>query len=165
MYPIEFQILNSFYVTAFFQYPLCKKRGFLIFSVGTEKNQWHEMADAVVRRWWWWIVFGVWLTDERRLAYFQPGPLSEILTIANLRHAASRIWICADPEFRVCWMKLCSSWTKLCSSDKPPHHGANVVKKFANFTGKHLCWSLFKKETLLKRDSNKGVFLWNLRNF
>ena len=23
--------------------------------------------------------------------YFQPGPLSEILTIANLRHAASRI--------------------------------------------------------------------------
>ena len=25
------------------------------------------------------------------LPYFQPGPLSEILTIANLRHAASRI--------------------------------------------------------------------------
>ena len=23
--------------------------------------------------------------------YFQPGPLSEILTIANLRHAASRV--------------------------------------------------------------------------
>ena len=29
--------------------------------------------------------FVVWLTDERRLALFQPGPLSEILTIANLR--------------------------------------------------------------------------------
>ena len=45
-------------------------------------------------------------------------------------------------------------------------------KNFANFTGKHLCWSLFliklqdfRAETLLKRDSNTGVFLWNLRNF
>ena len=30
--------------------------------------------------------------------YFQPGPLSKILTIANLR-----------PEFRLCWMKSYSS--------------------------------------------------------
>ena len=41
--------------------------------------------------------------------YFQPGPLSEILTIANLRHAASRVWTCAEPEFRLSWMKLCGS--------------------------------------------------------
>ena len=41
--------------------------------------------------------------------YFQPGPLSEILTISNLQHATSRIWTCAEPEFRLCWMKLCSS--------------------------------------------------------
>ena len=34
----------------------------------------------------------VWLTDERRVAFFQPGPLSEIVTIANLQHAVSRIW-------------------------------------------------------------------------
>ena len=34
-------------------------------------------------------------------------------------------------------------------------------KNFANFTGKHLCWSLF----LLKRDSNSGVFQWNLWSF
>ena len=33
-----------------------------------------------------------------------------------------------------------------------------VLKKFGNFTGKHLCWSLFLK-TLLKRDSNTGVLL------
>ena len=46
-----------------------------------------------------------------------------------------------------------------------------VLKNFANFTGKHLCWSLFFKklqafrsEMLLKRDSYTGVFLWNLRN-
>ena len=38
----------------------------------------------------------VWLTDERRL-------------VSNLRHAASRIWTCAEPEFRLCWMKLSSS--------------------------------------------------------
>ena len=45
------------------------------------------------------------------------------------------------------------------------------LKKFANFTGKHLCWSIFftnmqtfRPATLLKRDSYTGVFLWNLRN-
>ena len=39
-----------------------------------------------------------------------------------------------------------------------------VLKNFANFTGKHLCWSLFvitlqafKPATLLKRDSNTAV--------
>ena len=41
--------------------------------------------------------------------YFQPRPLSEILTIANHQHAASSTWTCAEPEFRLCWMKLCSS--------------------------------------------------------
>ena len=42
------------------------------------------------------------------LSYFRLRPLSEILTIVNLRHAASRIWTYAEPEFRLCWMKLCS---------------------------------------------------------
>ena len=40
--------------------------------------------------------------------YFQLGPLSEILKIVNLRYAASRIWTCAEPEFGLSWMKLCS---------------------------------------------------------
>ena len=46
-----------------------------------------------------------------------------------------------------------------------------VLKNFAKFTGKHLCWSLFlinlqaKPATLLKIDSNTGVFLWILRDF
>ena len=42
----------------------------------------------------------------------------------------------------------------------------NFLKNFAKFTGKHLCWSLFIKEsqalrpaTLLKSDSSKDVFL------
>ena len=44
---------------------------------------------------------------DRRKAYFQPGPLSEILTIANLRHAASRFWTCAEPEFRLSRINSC----------------------------------------------------------
>ena len=40
-----------------------------------------------------------------------------------------------------------------------------VLKNFANFTGKHLCWSLFNKvaslqlASFLKRDSNSSAFL------
>ena len=44
----------------------------------------------------------------------------------------------------------------------------DVLKNFGNFTGKQLCWSLFliklqswRPETLLKRNSNTGVFLWS----
>ena len=39
------------------------------------------------------------------------------------------------------------------------------LKSFASFTGRHLCCSLYNKVLLLKRDTNSGVFLWNLRNF
>ena len=52
--------------------------------------------------WHGWLMKGI-------KPYFLPGPLSEILIIANLWHAASRIWTCAEPEFRLSWMKLCSS--------------------------------------------------------
>ena len=53
------------------------------------------------------------MVDRRKAfrPYFQPGPLSEILTISNLRHAASRTWTWAEPEFRFCWMKFCSGDT------------------------------------------------------
>ena len=44
-------------------------------------------------------------------------------------------------------------------------------KNFANFKGKHLCWSLFliklqawTPAALLKRDPNTGAFLWNFQN-
>ena len=46
-----------------------------------------------------------------------------------------------------------------------------VLINFANFTGKHLCWSLFftkvqavRPATLLKKDSYTDVFLGNVRN-
>ena len=32
--------------------------------------------------------------------------ISEVLAIANLRYAASRIWACAKHEFSLCWMKF-----------------------------------------------------------
>ena len=35
--------------------------------------------------------------------YFQMEPLSEILTIANQRQAASTIWTGTESEFRLCW--------------------------------------------------------------
>lgn len=40
--------------------------------------------------------------------YFQLGPFSEILTIINLRHAASSIWTSAEPVFRLLCIKLYS---------------------------------------------------------
>ena len=50
--------------------------------------------------------------------YFQPGPLSEIFTIANLRHVVSRVWTCAEPEFRLSWMNLCSSDNRYTTAPK-----------------------------------------------
>ena len=94
------------------------KMNFIIINVFlTGKYHFWELLTACFFNfqwgWWWWlIIFSEWLTDERRLhlyCIFQPGPLSEILTITNLRHAASRIWTCTESEFRLCWMKLCSS--------------------------------------------------------
>ena len=49
-----------------------------------------------------------------------------------------------------------------------------LLKKFAKFTGKHLCWSLFfninkvtgsRPAALLQRNSSTGAFLCILRNF
>ena len=42
-----------------------------------------------------------------------------------------------------------------------------ILKNFAIFAGKHLCWRLFLIlfKTFLKRDSNTCVFLWILQNF
>ena len=40
------------------------------------------------------------------LTYFQSGPLSGILTIANRRHVTSWVWTFTEPEFRLIWMKL-----------------------------------------------------------
>ena len=38
-----------------------------------------------------------------------------------------------------------------------------IIKNFVNFTGKHLCWSLFLIK--FKTDFNTDVFPWNFVNF
>ena len=62
--------------------------------------------------WIGFVFFMVWLTNERHLAFFPVGSIVSDLHHCeswNLRHAASRTWTCAEPEFRLSWMKLCSS--------------------------------------------------------
>ena len=41
----------------------------------------------------------------------------------------------------------------------------SILKSFTIFTAKLLCWRLSRPATLLKRDSNAGVFPWMLQNF
>ena len=57
-------------------------------------------------------------------------------------------------------------------SPKLIYKKAVVLSTFSIITGTHLYWSLFllklwafRSATLLKRDSNAGVFLWISRNF
>ena len=66
------------------------------------------------------------------------------------------------------WMTATLSVTKtdIKNSSWQMFYKIGVLKYFAKFTGKHLYWSLFfnkvagiRPATLLKRDSNTGVFL------
>ena len=59
-------------------------------------------GDGELFLWYGWPTKGVWL-------YLQQGPLSEIFTIANLRHAASIIWTFTKSALSLSSMKLCSS--------------------------------------------------------
>ena len=64
-------------------------------------------------------------------------------------------------------MNLCEEKDDIIrSSHSPMFLKIGVLKKFAIFTGKHLCWSLFsikllcfRPVTLFKRDFKAGVFL------
>ena len=48
------------------------------------------------------------MVDWQRKAFSQISS-QDHLTISNLQHTASRIWTCRETEFRLCWMKLCTS--------------------------------------------------------
>ena len=41
-------------------------------------------------------------------SYFQPEPILKVLTNANTHQTASRIWTFEEPEFKICWVKLCT---------------------------------------------------------
>ena len=71
----------------------------------------------------------------------------------------------ADGYWEKDFIKRNKSTHQMCSVKK------DVLKNFANFTGEHLCCILFliklqafRLATLLKRDSNTSVFLWNFQN-
>ena len=73
-------------------------------------------------------------------------------------------YICYFIYWDCMWRHVCTICTEAATG--------GVLKNFANFTGKHLCWSHFLiklqawgSATLLKRDSNTDVFLWNKQNF
>ena len=73
----------------------------------------------------------------------------------------------------------CKIFTKLVLLQTPSRNSHwrcsaknGALKNLWNFTGKNLCWSLFliklqtfRPVTLLRRDSNTGFFVWNLRSF
>ena len=70
------------------------------------------------------------------------------------------------------WLYIYHDFNIITSCRSQMFFKLDVFKNFRNFTGKHLCWSLFlikseafRPATLLKRDSNPCVFLWNLWNF
>ena len=49
------------------------------------------------------------MTDERHLTLFPARTIVRDPHHHDFQHVASRIWTWAEPEFRLCWMKLCSS--------------------------------------------------------
>ena len=108
--------------------------------------------------WWWWIVFAEWLTEERCLHLISSQDhCLEILIIANSWYAASRVWTCAKPEFRLYWMKLCSN-----KKMPIPHYLVIVIYIIGsplntthpkNICFTHYCW--LKKKMYLHR---KGYF-------
>ena len=65
----------------------------MMFSGGTEVEHLLKMGWLLSRNGW---------PKKGVKPYFQPGPLSEILTIANLWHATSRIWTCVRALLKVC---------------------------------------------------------------
>ena len=82
-----------------------------VLSFRLKKQTSHTVADTtfkwILSERWWIVLQNGWPTALTPC--FLTRPLSEIITIADLRHAASWIWTCAEAEFRLCWMKLCST--------------------------------------------------------
>ena len=97
-----------------------------------------------------WIELFLWCGWPTKGVYplFQPRPLTENLTIANLRHAASRVWTWAEPEFRLYWMKLCS-----CGN----HYNTNNGRVVYVFRLKYSFQDFFKIVTLSTQGINKPL--------
>ena len=90
------------------------------------------------------------------------GPFLNNLTHLLIFYAA----VTTSPGFLIHWRIFFWSNHRRCFVKK------TVLKNFAIFTGEHLCWSVFlikllvfSPATLIKRNSDTGVFLWILRIF
>ena len=92
-------------------------------------------------------------------------------SLGNVRRKAEKI--CLDICLWYVYSNVCSNLLPLPVQKQTPEVFCRkgVLKNFAIFTGKHLCWRFFLRKlqiwrlaTLLKRDPNTGVFLWILRN-
>ena len=112
--------------------------------------------------WYGWSAKGVY-------PYFQSRPLSEILTIVNLWHVTSRIWTCTEPEFRLRWMKLCSSDNHYTINTTLHHHicwlnsirasssqeTQRIQMEIVSIKKKHICIPNTQKD-----NTGKGQLVW-----
>ena len=89
--------------------------------------------------------------------YFQQRPLSEILTIANHWHTASRIWTCVEPEFRLSWLKLCSNDNRYTTAPGRLVSSLYSIVRQA-YGGAHLGPMVVPKTWLNILESNKLLF-------
>ena len=86
--------------------------------------------------------------------YFQPGPLSKILTIANRWHVASRIWTCVEPDGQNKTPKsIFILVIKLISWDKRQMKNYNDLKKWSHF---YICMYITKYITERYSRKNKN---------
>ena len=92
------------------------------------------------------------MVDQRKTftPYFHPGPLSEILTIANLCHSARRIWTYAESEFRLCWIEMCSSDNHYTTVGLVTFIEEILYRKLRFLCSVSICsfWNLSKKLTI-----------------
>ena len=66
-------------------------------------------GKGTIERWWWMKNWFCSMVDQRKvIGLISSWDHCQIPTVTNLWHAVSRTWTCVEPEFRLCWIKLCS---------------------------------------------------------
>ena len=93
--------------------------------------------------------------------------LTRSTNLLSRNHPTLCFWLRKDTQYI-----LLTLWLEVQSSRSQMFFKINLLKNFAIFTRKNLCWSLFliklqtsRPVTLLKSNSSTGVFLRILRNF
>ena len=93
--------------------------------------------------------------------------MPEILTIANLWYTGSKVWACAESEFRFYWMKLgskCNHYTTMpLLSQKSKYSQHQLFLHFQYGMGTNFTWmkiTFFQKKVLR---SHNYVQYWNWR--